>query len=224
MIRLPGDQHRHVIVGATGSGKTQYALWELSHRNFHRDPWLIYNWKRDESIDSIPGAREIELDEMPEKPGIYIAHPLPRDERAVEGQMWAVWERGDMGILIDEGYMAGDHNEALRALLTQGRSKRIPLIVLSQRPVWLERFVFTESEYRQMFRLGDTDDVRTMKRHIPEFPKNVPKGVDLSIRLPDFYSYYYDVGQDTLHITRPVPHLSVIHATFARRFQGQRRA
>jgi hypothetical protein len=224
LIRIPGDRHRHVIVGATGSGKTQYALWELSHRNFHINPWIIYNWKRDESIDSIPGARELELDEIPESPGVYIVHPLPRDERAVEDQMWAIWERGHCGVYIDEGYMAGDHNEALRALLTQGRSKEIPLIVLSQRPVWLERFIFTESEFRQMFRLGDTEDVKTMKRYIPEFPRNVPDGVDLSQRLPDYFSYYYDVGRDTLHITRPIPHIEVIHATFARRFASRIRA
>ena len=187
-------------------------------------PWIVYNWKRDESIDAIPGAREIELDELPESPGVFIVHPLPREESDVEDQMWAIWGRGNMGVLVDEGYMAGDHNEALRALLTQGRSKQIPLIVLSQRPVWLERFIFTESEYRQMFRLGDTEDIRTMKRYIPESPRNVPGGVDLSRRLPDYYSYYYDVSADTLHVTRPVPHINVIHATFARRFQGQKRA
>ena len=223
-MRLPGDKHRHVIVGATGSGKTQYALWEMSHRNFHTSPWIVYNWKRDESIDRIPGSHAIELDEMPEEPGIYIVHPLPSDETAVEHQMWEIWKRGGIGVMIDEGYMAGDRNEALRAILTQGRSKEIPLIVLSQRPVWMERFVFTESEFRQMFRLGDTEDVKQMKRFISSTPRNVPFEVDLSQRLPDFHSYYYDVGYDTLHVLRPVPSIQTIHATFSRRFAGRKRA
>jgi len=224
MYRLPNDQQRHAIVGATGSGKTQYALWELSNRNFNRMPWVVYNFKSDESIDSIPGSKHIEIEEIPEKPGIYVAHPLPRDESKVEDHMWGIWERGHTGIYVDEGYMIGRNNEAFRALLTQGRSRHIPMLVLSQRPVWMDRFVFSESEYLQMFRLQDPDDIKKhFGRYIPQFPRNVSRPVNLTHRLPEYHSYYYDVGNDTIHVVKPVPDIRTINSIFARRFDAQRR-
>lgn len=209
-VRLPGDDQRHSIIGATGSGKTQAALHHLSMRNFHEMPWLAYNFKSDQSIDSIPGALHIGLDEVPDKPGVYVTHPLPSDEPAVENQMWHIWKRGNTGVYIDEGYMVGRNNQAFRALLTQGRSKRIPMIILSQRPVWMDRFVFSESEFYQIFRLQHRKDRKTVQEFIPE-------SINLEKRLPDYHSYYYDVGANRAHILRPVPQMGHIHSTFRRR-------
>ena len=212
-VRLPNDEQRHAIVGATGSGKTQAALWHLSHRNFHQMPWLIYNFKRDESIDAIPGATPIELDEVPEGPGVYIAHPLPHEQEQVENQLWNVWYRGETGVYVDEGYMLGNRNDAFRALLTQGRSKRIPMIVLSQRPVQMDRFVFSESDFHQVFRLNDRRDRKIAGEFVP---------IDLERKLAPYHSYYYDVGADKSAIMAPVPDIRTIHSTFARRFARRR--
>ena len=212
-MRFPQDTHRHAIIGATGSGKTQAALWHLSHRNFHLMPWVIYNFKRDESIDEIPGAFDLDLDDIPSKPGIYIAHPLPDEDDKVERQMWALWERGNIGAYIDEGYMIGRNNRAFRALLTQGRAKRIPMIINSQRPVWMDRFVFSESEFFQVFRLQHRKDRRAMGEIVP---------ADMERRIPEFHSWYYDVGTDSTHLLAPVPKIEVIHATFGRRLKGQK--
>ena len=44
--------------------------------------------------------------------------------------MWEIWKRGGIGVYVDEGYMVGNNNPAFRAILTQGRSKEIPAIVL----------------------------------------------------------------------------------------------
>lgn len=207
-MRFPDDTQRHSIIGATGSGKTQAALWHLSHRRYDQMPWIIYNTKTDSSIDAIPLSRDIELDELPTMPGVYIVHPLPGEEDAVEAHMWAIWGRGNTGVYVDEGYMLGQNNQAFRALLTQGRSKRIPMMVNSQRPVWVDRFTFSESEFVQVFRLQHRRDRQMVEEFVP---------ADLDVRLPAYHSFYYDSGDDRLIIMRPVPALPVIHATFQRR-------
>ena len=214
MIRFPSDTQRHAIIGSTGSGKTQAGLWHLSNRNFHMMPWLIYNWKGDESIDAIPGAFEIGLNEVPDGRGVYIVRPLPHEEDEVEAQMWKIWERGNTGLFIDEGYMIPRNQKAFRALLTQGRSKRVPMIVLSQRPTWMDRFVFTESEFVQVFRLQHVDDLKSVQKFVP---------ANLQERLPEYHSYYYDVGQNKTAKMGPVPEINHIHATFARRLGQQRK-
>lgn len=216
-MRLPGDTERISIIGATGTGKTQAALWQLSGRNYHQMPWIVYNFKEDDSIDSIPGSRNLKLNELPIKdgkhiPGVYITHPLPDEGAEVEAQMWAIWKVGGIGVYVDEGYMIGKNNRAFRALLTQGRSKRVPMIILTQRPVYMDKFVLTESEYYQVFRLRHKIDVKNTEQFVP---------VDLSTKLPPYHSYYYDVAADNgngkLSVLKPVPPIEEIHKTFERR-------
>ena len=213
-IRLPDETKRLAIVGATGSGKTIAELWHLSMRDYDSRPWIIYNFKDDENIDSIPYAQPMAIDEMPTKPGIYIVKPLPGQKDELEAQMWEVWRRGGIGVAIDEGYMIGTRNEAFRALLTQGRSKRIPMIVLSQRPVWMDKFVFTESEFYQVFRLQNSDDNKIVEKFVP---------ADLSARLPEFHSYYYAVGCYKLTRLSPVPDMEQINETFDARLRTLKR-
>lgn len=220
--RLPGETDRHAIVGATGSGKTQYALWELSNRDYDEKPWIVYDYKLDEGINAIPGTHHIDLDEVPKSPGIFIVHPEPDDFDKVENHMREITNRGNRGVYIDEGYMVGQYNPEYRRMLTQGRSLHVPMIVLSQRPAWMDRFTFSESSFIQQFRLQDSQDIdKHMRRYIPKEDKNGRK-IDLHKRLPDYYSYYYDVGNHTSHILQPVPDIRVIHSTFARRL-GQKR-
>jgi len=213
-FQFPTDQQRLTIVGATGSGKTVAAMWQLSHRDFDRKPWMIYNFKHDELIDGINGAQHIGVDAPPpERPGIYVVHPHPAQTDAVDAQMWAIWEREDIGVYVDEGFMIGRNSTGFRALLTQGRSKHIPLITLSQRPVWMDRFVFTESEFLQVFRLQHRMDTKKMEEFIPN--PNVDRAPPnnkhpLETRLPEYWSYYYDVGRDRLEKMRPTPDADAI--------------
>ncbi len=213
-MRIPDETNRLAIVGATGSGKTYAALWQLSMRDIDMRPWVIFNWKMDASIDGIPGARPIDLEEIPVKPGVYIYHPHPDQTADVERIMWEIWQRGGIGVYIDEGYMVGDRNPAFRAILTQGRSKQIPVIVLSQRPVWMDRFVFSESEFFQVFRLQHSKD----RKSVQEF---IPKPIDK--RLPEYHSYYYDVSRDMVTVLKPVPDLKTIYATFSRKLETVRK-
>jgi len=195
--RLPKSSDRIVIIGRTGSGKTVAALWHLSKQAIDRMPWIVVDYKNDENINSIEKAQSLTYDDkIPSKPGVYILHCLPGDEEAISQWFSRVWEHEGVGIYVDEGYMVGGNDKNFNACLTQGRSKKIPMIVLSQRPLWLSRFVFSEANFFQVFHLNDKEDRKTVKRYIP---------AELDKRLPEFHSYYYDVDKDRLDILGPVP-------------------
>ncbi len=213
-MRIPESHNRTAIIGATGSGKTHVAVWLLSMQDIDQRPWMVLNWKRERLIDGIPYAVPTPLDEIPTKPGVYIYHPMPGDEEAVESLMWEAWQREGIGLYVDEGYMVGNNNPAFRALLTQGRSKQIPLMVLSQRPVWMDRFVFSESEFFYVFRIQNRKD----RKAVQEF---IPKNIDA--RLPEFHSYYYDVSRDDFKVLKPVPSLDIIYETFRRKLATTRK-
>ena len=211
-IRLPNSRQRIAIVGRTGSGKTQAAAWHLSRQAIDKMPWVIFDYKRDDLLNAIPRAEHIGL-EVPIHPGVYITHPLPSQESQVENYLWKLWQKENVGVFVDEGYMIGD-NPAFNALLTQGRSKRIPMIVLSQRPVWMSRFVFSEADFYQVFHLNDKRDKKTIEAFVP---------ADLSSRLPDYHSHYYDVGRNALHRFSPVPGEGEILQTFADKLPARRK-
>jgi hypothetical protein len=214
LMNLPDDTKRHAIIGATGSGKTQAALWHLSLRSIDTKPWIIYNWKDEKSIDEIPHARPIGIEEIPIRPGVYVVHPKPHETDGVENQMWEIWSRQNTGVYVDEGYMLGRDNRAFRALLTQGRSRQVPLIVLSQRPVWMDRFVFSEADFYQVFRLNNRRDRKAVMEFVP---------ANLEKRLPDYHSHYYDVAANSVTVVKPVPDIQRIHSYFDSRLKRLKR-
>jgi hypothetical protein len=214
-MNSPGDTDRISIVGTTGSGKTVAGLYHLSRRAVDSKTWIIYDFKRDDLINGIPSFQHIDLSsKLPERPGVYVVHPHPGGEDAVEDHMLRIWKEEDIGVYVDEGYMVGQRSPAFRALLTQGRSKHIPMIVLSQRPVYMDRFVFTESQYFQVFRLQHEDDIKTTEKFIPR---------DLSVRLPTYHSYYYDAVNDSLIVLKPAPDYDAIRDTFETKLYKMRK-
>lgn len=216
-IRLPKPSQHLAIVGRNGTGKTVAALWHLSQRSLDSRPYIAIDFKGDEHINAIERARYIGLgDEIPRAPGVYIVQPTPQDTKNgnVEAFLWRVYARENTGLWIDEGYMLGD-SAAFETLLTQGRSKRIPIITLSQRPVWVSRFVFSESMFYQIFALTDKRDKKTVESFAP---------VVMDSRLPEFHSWYYDVGADRLTGLKPVPPEGEILETIDSKLKNIRRA
>ena len=214
-MNFPGDTDRLTIVGATGSGKTVAGMYHLSRRPLDRQIWIVYDFKRDDLINEIESAQHVALDSpLPDRPGLYIVHPRPGEEDAVDAHMFAIWERENIGVYVDEGYMIGSNSAGFRALLTQGRSKHIPMITLSQRPVYMDRFVFSESQFFQVFRLQHNDDVKSAQKFIPH---------DLSKLLPRYHSYYYDAVDNRLVVLSPVPDRDAILDTFDSKLQRLRK-
>lgn len=211
---LPNTSSRTVLIGRTGTGKTVAGLWHLSNQNLEK-PWLIYNFKGDEHIESIEKATEVDLNFVPGKRdrGLFVVSPTPYDlegtakERSrVDKQLLKLWERGNVGIFIDETYVLGD-SKALVMCLTQGRSLRIPMILNTQRPVWITRFAFSEASFIQVFDLNDDRDIQTVESF-------VPLRWDEEIPLQKHQSWYYEIASNKLFRFNPVPNMDEIRKTF----------
>lgn len=218
MFRLPGDTQRSFICGMTGSGKTLAAGWQLSLRSYDKMPWTIVDFKHDALIGAIEHVKEVRLDKMPPaKPGLYVVRPRPDQHTELQAWLWRVWHQGRHGLWIDEGYMVGGQgrkSDAYDAILTQGRSKRIPVITLSQRPVWLPRFVISESDFYQVFHLNAKRDRETVREFVPDIVEQ---------ELPRHWSHWYDVAERFHTVLKPVPDQARILETFHNRLKSRRR-
>jgi DNA helicase HerA-like ATPase len=205
-FRLPGPRDRLAVIGRTGSGKTHFAVWALSLANWPLRPWVIVDYKHDDLIKMLPGLEEIDVSprRLPRHPGLYVVHPRPDDDEKVERLLMRIWERGHTGVYIDEGHILPEKG-GLKTILTQGRSKFIPAIVLTQRPKWVSRFVFSEADAFAIFHLNDKRDKSTVQEMVP---------VDLGVPLPHRHSWYYRVDDDELFHMLPVPGRAEVLDTF----------
>ena len=125
--------------------------------------------------------------------------PLPKlDDDQVEDFFRRVYERENVGLYIDEGHML-DNSDCLEILLTQGRSKRVPVIMLSQRPVDVSRYLWSNAEFYQYFPSGDKRDTDT----VSNFIRGLRDRTD--VELKPYWSWYYDKGKKQLMKLMPVP-------------------
>lgn len=201
-FRLPRIDERLTILGTTGSGKTTLASWVLSLAPFDRMPYIAVDYKGDDLLGQL-NVEELKLsDRIPNRPGLYIVHPLPSDDDVMEEWLWKVWAKGNTGLFIDEAYLLPD-KKALKNILAQGRSLRIPVIAASQRPARVQRSLFTEASHISVFRLLDERDKKTVSEFTP------PGMIDN--RLPRYNSYWYNVSdhddndEQPWHVLSPVP-------------------
>ncbi len=201
-FRLPNETHRLSVVGRNGTGKTQGAAWVLSKKAFtKRDiPWLIVDYKGDELLSAIPYAEQIDVGGKIPNKGISIVHPIRSEEVQERMDEWfmEIHQRENVGIFIDEGYMIGKNgrSEAFATILTQGRSKHVPAIVLSQRPVRIDPFVFSEANFIMAFDLHQPNDRKTVDEYVPGYR---------NMQLPKYHSLYFDIAAKERTILKPVP-------------------
>jgi hypothetical protein len=209
-VRLPSNNHRLAILGRTGSGKTQAGVFHLSKRNYNEMPWIVFDFKGDTLINSIPGTERLPLGILPKRPGIYITSPLPDQEEQVDDLLWKAWGQENVGLYFDEGYMVAN-SKAFRAVLTQGRSKNVPVIFLSQRPSWISKFALSEADMLQVFELSIPDDRKRVREIFAGYPERFDK---------KYQSAYYDVSEDDSVILNPVPDTRLILSTFEKPKRG----
>lgn len=215
MVRLPNSSNRSIVIGRTGSGKTQFAMWLLSTQNIQNMPWVIIDFKGDKLINSIERAEYITFaDPLPTRPGIYILQPLQRQKAELEGWLERVYYHERMGLFIDEVYLMGQYNEEFHTILMQGRSKEIPVIACSQRPTAIAVPVKTEASFWYVFDLTQMKDRATVAREIP-----LPVGYDV----PDYHSYGYDVERKHLFRLGPAPDAESILARIDSKIPERRR-
>jgi len=217
-VNLPRYDKRTAIIGSTGSGKTQFAVWLLSTRDFDARPCFIFDFKGDELIGDIErlGGTEISVYSVPpKKPGIYIVRPIPeRDDKAVQNFLWHLWQNENCIVYVDEGYMLGQRNSALNACLTQGRSKHIEMIILSQRPVWMSKFVFSEANFFSVMNLTLEDDRKFVSGYVGGEKINL---------LPPYHALWYEADRQQGAILKPVPAREILLERFEKRLSKKRR-
>lgn len=215
-FRLPDETQRLAIIGRTGSGKTVHGAWQLSRAPFHKQPYIIFDYKGDELLNQIPHLRHIDYKELPKHPGVYMIKPGVHERDDVEAYLWKVWQRERIGIYFDEMYQVPDpfKGGALRALFTQGRSKKIPVIGCTQRPRQISRFLFSEADFFATFHLSTKPDRQT----VAEYDEN-----GYGVELPKFCCRWYDVSDDFGCVLKPVPGGDVILDTFETRLAPKRR-
>lgn len=189
----------------------------MSLRSYDRIPWVCIDYKGDELLGEIGQyGQHVDLDYKPKKPGLYFVHPDPEtDDDAVEKFLYGIWKRGNTGLYIDEGYML-PQSAAWRGILTQGRSKKIPRIILTQRPVSVSRFVFSEANHYQLFHLNDHRDKQTVQSYMP------PERVNVAEELPPYHSHYYSVDTNESFKLSPVPSPATILQTYRDRLRPKR--
>jgi hypothetical protein len=149
------------------------------------------------------------------QPGLYIAHPHPTQTEELEAMLWRIHAQGGIGLFVDEGYLIGRDSPAFQAILTQGRSKRIPVIMLTQRPSWVTRFAFSEADIIQLYQLTDRRDLLTVKQFMPlpiEEPLPAP-----------YHSWWWDNARNYRAILSPVPGKNEILDTFYHRTRQPKR-
>ena len=199
-FRFPGGDARTTVIGATGTGKTTCGVWLLSRQRFDKRSWIIVDFKQEAIFDAVglPPIVPWSVGSKPprDKGKLYLISPRPDQDDELEAFLWRVWEKGETGLFVDEATLMPDR-DAFRAILQQGRSKRIPVIACTQRPVDVKRALFSEASYFCVYRLQDRRDARVIEGFVPG---------DLSAPLPGPHAWrWYDVAANTLLTMGPVP-------------------
>lgn len=200
-FRHPGNQSRTCIIGATGSGKTSCALWLLTKQRLDKRPWIVIDLKREPVFDQIgfPPIEEISINDKPPRTrGLYLTSPTPKQSDDVERFLERVFERGNTGLFIDEAALMPDAG-AYQMVLQQGRAKNIPVISCTQRPVNVQRPVFSEAGFFCVYMLADKRDYKIVEGFVP---------ADLSRPLPPHWWRWYDLERQAYQGVmemRPVP-------------------
>lgn len=168
-FRLPAGDQRLTVIGRTGSGKTTFAAWVLSRARLDARPWIIIDFKGEALFDEAsPPVSVMRLDGWMPKKGVWRAFADPGEEDALESLLWRIWERENVGVFVDEAMNMPPRSPAFSAILRQGRSKRLPVIACTQRPVGCIREVFSEADYFAVFGvLNDPDDRRRVSGFCP---------------------------------------------------------
>jgi hypothetical protein len=204
-FRFPGGDSRTTVIGASGSGKTTCGVWILAHMRFDKRPWIVIDTKREGIFDQIgiPPIQQLSLSDRPPKRGrgLYLVSPRPDEDDQLEQFLWRCWERENVGLFIDEASLMPD-KDAFRAILQQGRSKHIPVIACTQRPVDVKRALFSEASYFCIYRMQDKRDYSTVQGFVP--------ASDLARPIPPYHWIWYDVARNQLLRMAPVPPPAVV--------------
>lgn len=197
---------RAIVAGRTGSGKTVLANW-LIKRSPQR--WIIFNPKHTAGYDALPDVEVLDgFNAKKLERAIFNARFVLLNFKAEESEPrfmdacvgWIHNQYDNLGLCADELYTLHDSGRPLPGLtgwLTRGRERRQSFVGLTQRPVWISRFCFSESDYIGGMALQLASDRKAMMQNAgrAEFLK----------KLDPHQWLWYTVATDSLGLYGPVP-------------------
>lgn len=236
-VRGPTETDRVVVVGRTGSGKSQFAIALLSTRNWDEIPWFIIDFKGEDLIEDILDECKGTISHVrvtenpPAAPGLYYVKVRPKlDDIAIEIFLQKIYDRASngrkrkgSGIFIDEGYGLPPNSAFFDIILTQGRSLGIPVIVLYQRPVHMSRFAVTQASFIAVFALQDLKDKKRVMEYTAPARGNNGEIINANSHLPDYHCLWYDVGRGQTTVLTPAPERQTIIDRFKHRLKPVRK-
>lgn len=205
MARLPDRDNRTIIAGATGEGKTQFAVWLLSVRLIPDRRHFVLDFKGEYLFAKLGLTPWPITGPLPEEPGVYWLRVLPGQENEVSQFFLNCYNTQNVLIFTDEAYMLPYQDRWVRACLTQGRSKNIEMITLTQRPVKIDVFFWSEASFVGLFNLR----VKPDRQRVSEYMD----GLEIP-RLPRYHCLWYDVADNSHVIFKPVPDVPALVDAF----------
>lgn len=171
---------RAVFVGATGTGKTtlakglMYGRKRIAVLDPKRTFWLPDSW----SPTTYTTVAEFSRHEY-QGPAIY--RPTVQEIDALCEDFFAIcFEEGNLTVYVDEAASVTKTTKAAHSYercLREGRERNVGTWSATQRPVFLPRVIFTESEHMFIFRLRHPDDRERMEDYTdPQIESRVPRG------------------------------------------------
>lgn len=198
---------RGLLLGKTGSGKTQDALFQL--RNVPVWPAVIIDTKIEDAFFSLrdpDNPRNLDVADnfeqferftkLPKKdmPDYILVRPEAWEVNSPEMDKYLqlLYRKfGPVFIYIDEvfnSHVNGRPVPGLMELLGRGRSKGKTVLSGNQRPSHISRSLFTECDKFYVHRLLDKRDRETLDSVIPDFS-------DLK-QPPKYHFYHFDTSSD----------------------------
>lgn len=153
-IIVPGK--RAMVAGRTGSGKSTLACWLLNRSPGH---WIILNPKWTGAFKNLPDSQVVEsldfkkIEDSITRNRFTVVNPksIQSDPDTLDAFiMWLHESFTDIGLCVDELYAIhrnGVAGPGLVGWLTRGRELKQSFLGLTQRPAWLSKFLFSESDY-----------------------------------------------------------------------------
>lgn len=211
---------RGLLLGKTGSGKTQDALFQLQNAPVY--PVVIFDTKiedaffslrtdddRLEVVESFDDLVKLAKQAKNKLPTYILVRPSADEVREVEPlDKYAQFCYRNLGahfIYFDEVFnwhKNGIPVPGLLELLGRGRSKGKTTLMGSQRPAWISRSCFTESDHFYIHRLLDVRDKKVLDSVIPEYSSHPNP--------PKYHFHYFDVSSDDPpKLFSPVPETKI---------------
>jgi hypothetical protein len=214
-VRLPDPTQHVAIAGRTGSGKTVAGLNMLSQMDMDSMAWIVVDHKRDTNIKRLP-AEPFNVNAMilPSR-GLHVlyADMTSTFREDFESLLTRVFNRGKIGIYIDEGHLLGQ-SEMVRNILVAGRSKRVPLFWTSQRAHWIDSFIWSQASFYRCFQLQTKHDIKRFSENFPMRWKDPG----------EYCSWYYDVSKGTTYRLNPSPPIDATIEALDNKVRTQYRA